>query len=280
MSSFWQWWQQIPSHMDPVIFGIGGFQLRWYGLMYIIAFALTYILVKYRIKHEDFDYSQELIENFFMAAIIGVLVGGRLGYVLFYNLGYYLRHPLEIIIPFSFSNGVQFTGISGISYHGGVIGVVLAFIYISRKYSVKFFNFTELIIPAIPLGYMFGRIGNFINGELYGRTTDVAWGMYFPLDPTHQLRHPSQLYEAFVEGLLLFAILWYFRKKTPFQGFLPGLYLAGYGVGRFFVEFYRQPDAHLGKVLGFMTTGQILCVAMVIGGAVVWYLAKQFQPAK
>ncbi|MCF7805830.1 MAG: prolipoprotein diacylglyceryl transferase [Candidatus Marinimicrobia bacterium] len=275
MGSFWEWWQYLPAKMDPVIFTIGSFQLRWYGTMYIVAFAVTYILTQYRVKDEDLEYSQEVIENFFMYAIIGVLVGGRLGYVLFYNFGYYLLHPLEIILPVRFGNGVEFTGISGMSYHGGVIGVILAFVYVSKKHNLNFFRFTDLVAPAIPLGYMFGRIGNFINGELYGRVTDVSWGMYFPLDPTGQLRHPSQLYEAFFEGLFLFAILWIIRKRTPFQGFLPGLYLIGYGVVRFFIEFYRMPDEHLGLVFLGMTAGQILCLAMIAGGVVFWRLAKR-----
>lgn len=277
MASFWEWWQHLPSQIDPVIFSLGNFQLRWYGMMYIIAFVLTYILVRFRVNREDFDYSVEVIENFFMWAILGVLVGGRLGYVLFYNLGYYLQHPLEIILPFSFGNGMEFTGISGMSYHGGVLGVVVAFIYISRKHNINFFNFTELVVPAIPLGFTFGRLGNFINGELYGRITSVPWGMYFPADPTGQLRHPSQLYEAFFEGIFLFIILWGLRKRTPFKGFLPGLYLIGYGVVRFFIEFYRMPDAHLGTVMWGLTTGQILCAAMIIGGLVFWLIAREFQ---
>ncbi len=275
MSGFWHWWQHIPSHLSPVIVSIGGFQLRWYGMMYIIAFVLTYLLTKYRIEHEDFDYSMETIENFFMWAILGVLLGGRLGYVLFYNLPYYLHHPWEIILPFSFEGGFHFTGISGMSYHGGVIGVLLAFIYISKKYEVKFFKFTELIVPAIPIGYTFGRLGNFMNGELYGRITTVPWGMYFPDAPTHQLRHPSQLYEATFEGIVLFLIVWSLRKKSPFPGFLTGLYLIGYGVFRFFIEFFRQPDPQLGHVLGFLTMGQILCIVMIIGGLIVWYLARR-----
>ncbi|HKJ66496.1 MAG TPA: prolipoprotein diacylglyceryl transferase [bacterium] len=280
MNGFWEWWQQIPYHMNPVIVSIGGFELRWYGTMYVIAFALTYLLVQYRVKQNETQYSQEVIEHFFVLAILGVLLGGRLGYVLFYNLGYYLRHPLEIILPLSFTNGVEFTGISGMSYHGGVIGVVLAFIYVSRKHQVNFFRFIDLVVPAIPLGYTFGRLGNFINGELFGRATSVPWGMYFPADPTGQLRHPSQLYEAFFEGIFLFIILWSIRNRSPYPGFLAGLYLIGYGVVRFFIEFYRQPDPHLGKVLWFFTTGQILCAAMIAGGLVLWYLAQRYGPAR
>ena len=279
MSSFWQWWQNLPSEMSPIIFSIGGFELRWYGMMYIIAFTLTYVLVRVQIKRGEYDYSDELVESFFMWAILGVLLGGRIGYVIFYNLGYYLQHPLEAILPFSFSNGIQFTGIAGMSYHGGVIGVLLAFVYVSNKFEISFFNLTDMVVPAIPLGYTFGRLGNFINGELYGRVTEVPWGMYFPAARSHQLRHPSQLYEAFFEGIFLFAILWAMRKKSPFPGFLPGLYLIGYGVVRFFIEFYRMPDEHLGTVLGVLTMGQILCLGMIIGGLVFWYAAKQYGPA-
>lgn len=265
--------------MSPIIFSIGGFELRWYGMMYIIAFTLTYVLVRVQIKRGEYDYSDELVESFFMWAILGVLLGGRIGYVIFYNLGYYLQHPLEAILPFSFSNGIQFTGIAGMSYHGGVIGVLLAFVYVSNKFEISFFNLTDMVVPAIPLGYTFGRLGNFINGELYGRVTEVPWGMYFPAARSHQLRHPSQLYEAFFEGIFLFAILWAMRKKSPFPGFLPGLYLIGYGVVRFFIEFYRMPDEHLGTVLGVLTMGQILCLGMIIGGLVFWYAAKQYGPA-
>ncbi len=280
MNGFWEWWQRIPYNLDPVIVSIGGFELRWYGMMYVIAFVLTYVLVQYRVKQDETEYSQEVIEHFFVLAILGVLLGGRLGYVLFYNFGYYLRHPLEAILPLSFTNGVEFTGISGMSYHGGVIGVVLAFIYVSRKHHVNFFRFVDVIIPAIPLGYTFGRLGNFINGELYGRITTVPWGMYFPADPTGQLRHPSQLYEGFFEGIFLFIILWTIRNRSPYPGFLAGLYLIGYGVVRFFIEFCRQPDPHLGKVLWFFTTGQILCAAMIAGGLLLWYLATRYGPGR
>ncbi len=279
MSSFWEWWQHLPSQISPVIFSVGGFELRWYGTMYIIAFALTYVMVRLQIRRGEYDYSDEVIESFFMWAILGVLIGGRIGYVIFYNLGYYLQHPLEAILPFSFGNGVQFTGIAGMSYHGGVIGVLFAFVYVSKKYHLNFFRLTDLVVPVIPLGYTFGRLGNFINGELYGRVTEVPWGMYFPAAPTNQLRHPSQLYEAFFEGIFLFIILWSIRKKSPFPGFLSGLYLIGYGVVRFFIEFYRMPDDHLGTVLGVLTMGQILCLAMITGGLVYWYIARKNNSA-
>jgi phosphatidylglycerol:prolipoprotein diacylglycerol transferase len=166
------------------------------------------------------------------------------------------------------------------SYHGGMIGIVLAFIVFCYKRKINHWQFADMGVPGIPAGYTFGRMGNFINGELYGKITDLPWGMYFPTDPTHQLRHPTQLYEAFFEGIFLFVIFWTLRNKSPFYGFLPGLYLMGYGIVRFFIEFYRMPDEHLGTILFFLTTGQILCLAMIAGGIVFWLFAKKYQPAE
>ena len=165
-------------------------------------------------------------------------------------------------------------GISGMSYHGGAIGVLLASIIFCRKHRINFWRFADLFCPAIPLGYTFGRIGNFINGELYGRVTTVPWGMYFPLDPYHRLRHPSQLYEAFFEGIFLFAILWMMRKKKYFDGFLFSLYLIGYGTVRFFIEFFRAADPQVGFVFGMLTMGQVLCLVMVFLGIAVIIIKK------
>ena len=260
------WWNHIPEHIKPTILTIGSFQLRYYGLMYIVAFAIVYYLVLYRVKTEKLGCSKDTISSYFIWAILGVIVGGRLGYVLFYNFKYFMANPLEIIVPFDFSNGFHFTGISGMSYHGGVIGVILFSSLFCNKHKVNSWRLADLLCPAIPLGYTFGRLGNFINGELYGRVTDMPWGMYFPLDPTHQLRHPSQLYEAIFEGIFLFILLWSLRKIKVFDGFFLSLYLIGYGFVRFFIEFVRQPDSQLGFILGPLTMGQILCIIMVLGG--------------
>ncbi len=268
MENFIQFWHHIPEHINPNLLQIGAFQLRYYGLMYIVALGIVYGLLSLRLKREKFGYSKELIQNYFFWVVLGILIGGRLGYVLFYNLGYFLQHPWSIILPVDFSDGVHFTGLSGMSYHGGLIAVIIASVLFCRRYRVAFWNFTDFVVPAIPLGYMFGRIGNFINGELYGRATNVAWGMYFPLDPTRELRHPSQLYEAFFEGLFLFVILWTLRKRKPFSGFFLGLYIMGYGLVRFFIEYTREPDPQLGFVWGPFTMGQILCLTMILGGAV------------
>ena len=267
MNDFWQWWQHLPSKIDPVLLSLGHFKLHWYGLMYIVAFVVVYLLIRHRVNTETVDYNMDIVERFFTWAIIGVLVGGRLGYVLFYNAGYYLANPLEVVLPFSAQNGgLRFTGFSGMSYHGGMLGVAIAFVLFTRKYHVNFFKFTDLVIPAIPLGFMFGRIGCFINGTLYGRATEVSWGMYFPLDSAGLLRHPSQLYEALFEGLILFIILWVLRKKQFTENAMAALYLMGYGIFRFAIEFFRQPDAQLGTVVSLFTMGQVLSFSMVATG--------------
>ena len=269
------WWQHLPGNIDPTIFSLGSFQLRWYGTMYLVAFAVVYFLVMYRYRTEGIRIKKEVAQNWFGLAVLGVLIGGRIGYVLFYDPGMILDNPLGIILPFDFSNGIRFTGLAGMSFHGGLIAVFLLTLWYCKKYNVNFWQMADLLVPAIPLGYTFGRIGNFINGELYGRVTNVPWGMYFPNDPSGQLRHPSQLYEAFGEGILLFVILWSLRKNQKLSGLFLPLYLIGYGVVRFFIEFVRQPDAHLGTVLGPFSMGQILCFAMIIGGVVLMPIARR-----
>ena len=272
-------WQSIPANLSPNLLTIGSFQLRYYSLMYLAAFACTYILVMHRIKREGYPYTAEQVQDFFVWAILGVIVGGRLGYVFFYNFGYYLQHPLEILFPFEFDGGFRFVGISGMSYHGGVIAILAASIVFCRRRKIDFWRFADLVCPAIPLGYTFGRIGNFINGELYGRPADVPWGMVFPLDPTGRLRHPSQLYEAFFEGIVLFIVLYLIRKKGRFDGALFAFYLIGYGAVRFFIEFYREPDAQLGFILGPLSMGQLLCFLMIGAGAAI-YALRRAAPVK
>jgi phosphatidylglycerol:prolipoprotein diacylglycerol transferase len=240
--------------------------------MYLLSFFVIYLLILRRLKKEDFFYSKETIQSYFFWAILGAIIGGRIGYVLFYNLDYFLKYPLEIILPFSYDNGWHYTGISGMSYHGGLVGVGVASVLFCRENKIKFSDFASLIIPALPLGYTFGRIGNFINGELYGRVTNVFWGMYFPLDLTNSLRHPSQLYEAFFEGVCLFVLFWSIRKNKLLANFFFSLYLIFYGLVRFVIEFFREPDAQLGFVWGKLTMGQVLCLVMVIFGLVIFII--------
>lgn len=275
MELFISAWQNLPAHISPYLFSIGSFQLRYYSLMYIVAFAFVYFIVLYRIRSENYEYNAEIIQDYMVWAILGVIAGARLGYALFYNFDYYLQHPLEIFLPFDFSHGMRFTGLSGMSYHGGVIGVAAASLYFCRRRKINFWRFADLFVPAIPLGYTFGRIGNFINGELFGRVTSMPWGMYFPLDATHKLRHPSQLYEAFFEGIFLFAVLWIAKGKKHFDGFLLGIYICGYGLVRFFIEFFREPDYHLGFVVSSLSMGQVLCLIMIAGGAAIMLWRKK-----
>jgi phosphatidylglycerol:prolipoprotein diacylglycerol transferase len=276
MNSFWHWWQHIPENLNPVIFEIGGFRLQYYGLMYVVGFVVTYLLVRHRLKTEPrFSATADQVQSLLTYMMLGVIVGGRLGYVLFYNPAYFLRHPLEIVLPFDLSDGFRFTGITGMSFHGGLACVILfAWLY-CRSARLRYWEMADLFLPAIPLGYTFGRIGNFINGELYGRVTALPIGMQFPSAPGGQLRHPSQLYEAFFEGVFLFVVLWSLRRITPVRGAMLAYYLVGYGSVRFFIEFVRQPDAHLGAVLSFMSMGQVLCLAMILTGLLLYgYLRK------
>ena len=271
------WWHHIPKHINPNIVEIGSFQIRYYGLMYIVAFAVTYLLVLHRLNNERYEYSKAVIQKYFVWAILGVVIGGRLGFVLFYDLTYFFAHPLRIICPFDYSNGFGYTGLSGMSYHGGLVGVILASLFFCYKNKVNLWHLADLLSPAIPLGYTFGRIGNFLNGELYGRVTSVPWAMYFPLDPIHQLRHPSQLYEAFFEGIFLFIILWSARKKRYFNGFHFCLFIISYGIVRFCIEFVREPNPGLGSIWYFFTMGQLLSIAMILGGAFIMLIKRNQQ---
>jgi phosphatidylglycerol:prolipoprotein diacylglycerol transferase len=276
MQEFWTWWQRLPQNISPVIFQIGSFKLQYYGLMYIVAFGITYFLVLYRLRHEScFTMTRQQVNDLTTFAILGLMIGARFGYVVFYNLPYFLIHPLEIVLPFNFSNGITFTGISGMSYHGGLIGSLLAVWLYVRRNRIQFLEVLDLYMPVIPLGYTFGRIGNFINGELYGRITTSPIGMYFPLAPEKALRHPSQLYEAFFEGIFLFAVLWRIRKVRAPQGAMLAFYLIGYGTVRFFIEFFREPDAHLGFVLSFLSMGQLLCATMIAAGALHFFFLRR-----
>lgn len=275
MNTFLDWYQHLPENIDPVIFGIGSFKLQYYGLMYIVAFGLTYLLACYRISQEKrFAVPIQQVQELMTSMIIGLILGARLGYVIFYNFSYYIQHPLEIFLPFSLQGGMHFTGITGMSYHGGLIGVIIATLYYTRRHQLDFFHMADLFVPAIPLGYTFGRIGNFINGELYGRVTTSIFGMRFPNAPGNELRHPSQLYEGFFEGIVLFVLLWSIRKRVKTKGAMLCFYLMGYGFVRFCIEYVRQPDSHIGFVVLSFSMGQLLCFAMMTGGLILFLMLK------
>jgi len=273
---FLSWWQTLPSKMDPVLISIGPLTIYWYSTMYLVAFGVVYILCSKKIKQNKFNkINLEQFEDLLSWCFIGLLIGARFGYVIFYNFEYYLSNPLEILLPFKYYNGNWvFTGIAGMSYHGGVIGVVTAIWLFSRKVKLHLFELADFLTAAIPLGYFFGRIGNFINGELYGRTTEASIGMYFPNAGDNVLRHPSQLYEALFEGIILYYVINLFNKHNKL-GFNSGTYVFGYGMVRFLIEYFREPDAHLGFILFDLSMGQLLCIAMMLSGIYIWYVGNQ-----
>jgi phosphatidylglycerol---prolipoprotein diacylglyceryl transferase len=255
-------WHYLPFKIDPVLVSIGPVQIRYYGLMFMLSFLVVYHLLQYRVRHDGVGLTKETVQNYFLSAIVGVIIGGRLGYILIYNWSYYAAHPVEIILPVSLEGGLHYTGIAGMSYHGGLIVFVLVSWLFCHLKKIDAWNFGDFIAPTIPLAYTLGRIGNFLNDELYGRVTTMPWGMYFPSDPI-RLRHPSQLYEALFEGLFLFIVMWPFRNTRPFKGFWIAIYFAGYGAVRFLLEFFREPDVQLGFVAGSLTMGQVLCLGMI-----------------
>ncbi|MBN2755349.1 MAG: prolipoprotein diacylglyceryl transferase [Candidatus Goldbacteria bacterium] len=263
-----EFWQNLPLKINPVLFQAGSFQIRYYGLMYAAAFLTVYFILAYRIKRETAPvFNTVLLENFLLFEIAGVMAGGRLGYVLFYDLQYYISNPFLIISPFAMENNkLIFTGIAGMSYHGGLIGALAAAAVFCRMKKINFWVLSDFVIPAVPAAYTFGRIGNFLNNELYGRAVSSFPGMYFNTTEGLSLRHPSQLYEAVFEGIVLFFILWSVRNNKTMEKLLLGLYIFGYGLFRFFIEFFRQPDAHLGLIGGLFSMGQILCLIMITAG--------------
>lgn len=249
--------------IDPEIVKIGRFSIRWYGMMYLIGFISSYLLVQYQVKKRNLPLSKPMIDSLYTYLILGLLIGARLGYVIFYNLPLYLRDPLEI---FALWHG-------GMSFHGGLIGCIVSGFIFFKRYRIDFWMLADLIVVTAPIGLGLGRLGNFINGELYGRVTDVPWAMVFP-DGGPLPRHPSQLYEFFLEGPCLFLILWYLKDRVSKKGAISAAFLLFYGIFRFIVEFFREPDPQVGYILGFITMGQILSSVMIIFGLLILYLKK------
>jgi phosphatidylglycerol:prolipoprotein diacylglycerol transferase len=248
----------IHPQIDPIAIAIGPLAVRWYGLMYLVGFGAAFLLARSRIKQgRSGSISYAVFDDLFFFSVLGVVLGGRLGYVLFYKPAYYVSHPLEILAVWQ----------GGMSFHGGFLGVLLAMVYIARKYKIRWLAITDFIAPLVPPALAAGRIGNFINGELWGRTTDVAWGMVFrgagPLP-----RHPSQLYQFALEGVLLFAILWLFSARPRPTGAVSAMFLIGYGSLRFVAEFFREPDDFLGLLAFGLSMGQWLSLPMVLAGMV------------
>ncbi|WP_423910556.1 prolipoprotein diacylglyceryl transferase [Candidatus Spongiihabitans sp.] len=246
----------VHPNFDPVALSIGPLSIHWYGLMYLCGFAAGMVLGRYRARRSRAGWQEDEVVDLVFYIAVGIIAGGRLGYVLFYNLSFYLSSPLDIIAIWD----------GGMSFHGGLIGVIAALWCYARKTNRGILAVADFLAPLVAPGLFFGRIGNFVNQELWGRTTDLPWGVLFYTAPGSP-RHPSQLYEALLEGLILFIIVWWYSSKERLPGRVCGLFLLGYGVFRFFVEFYRQPDGHIGAVaLDWMTMGQVLSIPMILLG--------------
>ncbi len=246
----------VHPNFDPVAILIGPLSIHWYGLMYLCGFGAGLWLGRYRARRPDSGWQVEEITNLVFYMAMGAIVGGRLGYVVFYSPGYYLSNPFEVLALWQ----------GGMSFHGGVVGVLAAIWLYAKQTRRTVLAVGDFLVPLIPPGLFFGRTGNFINQELWGRVTEVPWAVYFHTMPDGP-RHPSQLYEALLEGLVLFVLLWWFSLKPRSPGHLSGLFLCGYGTARFFVEFFREPDEHLGVVLfDWMSMGQLLSLPMILVG--------------
>jgi phosphatidylglycerol:prolipoprotein diacylglycerol transferase len=262
----------VYPQFNPVALQLGPIAIHWYGLTYLAAFGLFIWLGAQRVKLAQFanaGWTRRDIEDLLFYGVLGVVIGGRLGYVLFYKPGYYAAHPLEVFAVWK----------GGMAFHGGLLGVLVAMAVFARMRGRRFLAVTDLIAPCVPTGLACGRIGNFINGELPGRVADASlpWAMVYPQSGSPLPRHPSSLYQFLLEGLLLFVVLWFYAKKPRGLGQVSGAFLMGYGVLRFIAEFFREPDDFLGLLSLGLSMGQWLCVPMVAGGVTLWVLGRERQ---
>ena len=262
----------IHPQFDPVAVQLGPVGIHWYGLTYLVAFGLFFLLAARRIRlpwYAQAQWQRRDIEDLLFFGVLGVIAGGRLGYALFYKPGLYLAQPLEILKVWE----------GGMSFHGGLVGVILAVAWWARSRRRPFLQAMDVIAPCVPTGIAAVRVGNFVNGELWGRAADASlpWAMVFPQSGTAVARHPSQLYQALLEGLLLFALLWLYGQRQRAQGQVCAAFLAGYGALRFVAEWFREPDAFLGLLALGLTMGQWLCLPMIAAGAALWWWAGQAQ---
>jgi phosphatidylglycerol:prolipoprotein diacylglycerol transferase len=264
----------IHPQFDPVALSVGPVSIHWYGISYLLAFVLFLLLAKWRLAHPPYaqwaslgQWGQKDIDNLMTYGVLGVILGGRLGYCLFYKLGYYSQHPLEVLYIWQ----------GGMSFHGGMLGVIAALALFAWQRQRHWLQITDFVAPCVPTGLAAGRVGNFINGELWGRAADpsLPWAMVFPQSGSLLPRHPSQIYQFLLEGLLLFALLWWQARRPQPTGWISGLFLSGYGVTRFIAEYFREPDAHLGLLTLGLSMGQWLCVPMLLAGVAMMVWAKR-----
>ena len=256
----------VHPQFDPVAIALGPVQIHWYGLTYLVAFGLFLWLARLRVRkpwYADAGWTPRDIDDLLFWGVLGVVLGGRLGYALFYKPGQYLANPAEILMVWK----------GGMSFHGGLLGVVLAMAWYGRARGRGFLQVMDVVAPCVPTGLASGRIGNFINGELWGRAADptLPWAMVFPQSGSALPRHPSQLYQFALEGLLLFALLWWYASRPRATGQVAAAFVFGYGVLRFVVEYFREPDAFLGVLALGMSMGQWLCLPMIAAGASLWW---------
>ncbi|PCI63234.1 MAG: prolipoprotein diacylglyceryl transferase [Gammaproteobacteria bacterium] len=257
---------QFPQ-IDPIIFSIGPIALRWYGLMYLIGFVAAMYIANKAADKSNGQWTRDQVSDLLFYGFLGVILGGRIGYVLFYQFDYFLVEPLYL---FKIWQG-------GMSFHGGLLGVITAVFIFARREKKNFIQVGDFVTPLVPIGLGMGRLGNFINAELWGRQTDVPWAMVFPTDKLQLPRHPSQLYEFALEGVLLFIIVYGISRKPRPLGLVSGLFLICYGLFRMIVEFFREPDAQLGYYFSFISMGQMLSLPMVIGGLFLIYWGYTHQ---
>lgn len=249
---------------DRTAFSIFGLDVYWYGLMYLVAFVCAWLLARYRAKQKNSGWTTEQVDDLLFYGGLGVILGGRIGYILFYNFTEFLNDPAILV---AIRGG-------GMSFHGGLLGVLVALWLFNRKYQKGYFTVVDFVAPLVPLGLGFGRIGNFINAELWGAPTSLPWGMIFPAAGPEP-RHPTPLYEAFLEGALLFVILWWFSSRPRPLMAVSGLFALGYGVFRFLVEFVRLPDSHIGYLAwGWLTMGQLLSLPLIIVGLILYLKSR------
>ena len=257
--------------IDPVALDLGFIQIHWYGLMYLFGFLAAFMLGQHRAKRPDAPLNKDQVGDMIYFSAIGVVLGGRLGYVFFYNFGKFLEDPVWLFRVWE----------GGMSFHGGLIGVMLAIYFYSRKLGCRYFQLLDFVAPLVPIGLGLGRIGNFIGAELWGRATDVSWGMVFPTDPEQLVRHPSQLYQFALEGVLFFIVLWIYSSKPRPMIAVSGLFMICYSIFRFVVEFVREPDSHIGFLAwDWLTMGQVLSLPMLFLGVIMMMFGYKNYPLK
>jgi phosphatidylglycerol:prolipoprotein diacylglycerol transferase len=258
-------WQHIPEHIDPIAFATGSFSLRWYAIFFVLGWLVAFRFLRSRIRKSDLIIGKERLWDLMIIVFVGAILGGRLGYAFFYDASL-LFHPVSLVSPFDASG--LWKGIWGMSLHGALIGITCGLLLFAQSEKIRFWRLTDFIAPAAPIAIFFGRIGNFLNLELVGRVTERPWGMYFP--GNFELRHASQLYEAFFEGVMLFIVLIVIGRRRMREGYLSLIFLFLYGSIRFVLEFFREPDAGSELFFGWMTHGQALSLAMMTVSAVLF----------